>query len=221
MYCNRISILIKKQNSLRKKTPLRLYALIITALSLQITIFAEKFAMRRIIIFTISALIMSAALCGQEKKVYDNGYLVKVGDTAPDFVIKEAGGSSYRLSDLRGKVVMLQFTASWCSVCRQEMPFIEKEIWIPGRKSGLAVVGIDRDEPLDKVLKFKKDIGVTYPLALDPGADIFGLYALKEAGVTRNVIIDRSGKIIFLTRLFDRDEFDMMKKAIFSELAGK
>lgn len=177
--------------------------------------------MRRIIIFTISALIMSAALCGQEKKVYDNGYLVKVGDTAPDFVIKEAGGSSYRLSDLRGKVVMLQFTASWCSVCRHEMPFIEKEIWIPGRKSGLAVVGIDRDEPLDKVLKFKKDIGVTYPLALDPGADIFGLYALKEAGVTRNVIIDRSGKIIFLTRLFDRDEFDMMKKAIFSELTGK
>ena len=83
------------------------------------------------------------------------------------------------------------------------------------------MVGIDRDEPLEKVMKFKKDIGVTYPLALDPNADIFGLYALKEAGVTRNVIIDRSGKIIFLTRLFNRDEFDSMKKAIFSELARK
>jgi peroxiredoxin len=177
--------------------------------------------MKRILLAAISAVILSVSLNGQEKKVYDNGYIVKVGDQAPDFVINEAGGKSYRLSDLRGKVVMLQFTASWCSVCRQEMPFIEKEVWLPSNKSDLAVIGIDRDEPLDKVLKFKKDIGVTYPLALDPGADIFGLYALKEAGVTRNVIIDRSGKIIFLTRLFDRDEFDLMKKAIFSELARK
>jgi peroxiredoxin len=116
---------------------------------------------------------------------------------------------------------MLQFTASWCSVCRQEMPFIEKEIWKRGMESGLVVIGIDRDEPFDKVLKFKKDIGVTYPLALDPGAEIFGLYALKGAGVTRNIIIDRKGKVIFLTRLFDREEFDRMKKVIFAELAVK
>ena len=188
---------------------------------MQFTIFAKKLKMRKIILFSISAFVLSLVLSGQEKKVYDNGYLIKVGDQAPDFTINEAGGKSYRLSDLRGKVVMLQFTASWCSVCRQEMPFIEKEIWIPGKKTDLVVIGIDRDEPLDKVLKFKKDIGVSYPLALDPGADIFGLYALKEAGVTRNVIIDRKGKIIFLTRLFDREEFDLMKKAIFSELAVK
>ncbi len=89
------------------------------------------------------------------------------------------------------------------------------------KRAGLIVIGIDRDEPVDKVVKFKKDIAVTYPLALDPDADIFGLYALKEAGVTRNVIIDRSGKIVFLTRLFDRKEFDEMKKAIFRELAAK
>jgi peroxiredoxin len=101
------------------------------------------------------------------------------------------------------------------------MPFIEKEIWNPGKEKGLVVIGIDRDEPLEKVAKFKKDIGVSYPLALDLGADVFGLYALKEAGVTRNVIIDRAGKIVFLTRLFDREEFDRMKKVIFSELGIK
>jgi len=69
-------------------------------------------------IAVISATLISASLSGQEKKVYDNGYIVKVGDLAPDFKINEAGGKSYRLSDLRGMVVMLQFTASWCSVCR-------------------------------------------------------------------------------------------------------
>jgi peroxiredoxin len=101
------------------------------------------------------------------------------------------------------------------------MPFIEKEIWLPKKNSGLVVIGIDRDEPEETVLRFKKDMGISYPLALDPGADIFALYALKEAGVTRNVIIDRQGKIIFLTRLFDREEFDMMKIRIFSALEGK
>jgi peroxiredoxin len=159
--------------------------------------------------------------CSQNKKVYDNGYLVKAGDMAPDFTINEAGGKSYKLSELRGKVVMLQFTASWCSVCRTEMPFIEKEIWQEKGSEGLVVIGIDRDEPVEKVLKFKENIKVTYPLALDPGADIFGLFADKEAGVTRNVIIDRSGKIIFLTRLFERKEFEEMKKVIFQELAAK
>jgi len=177
--------------------------------------------MKKGLIVILSAILVNLCLNAQEKKVYKDDYIVKTGDQAPDFMINEAGGKSYKLSDLRGKVVMLQLTASWCSVCRQEMPFIENEIWKPGMKSGLAVIGIDRDEPLEKVLKFKKDIGVTYPLALDPNANIFGLYTLKTAGVTRNVIIDRTGKIIFLTRLFNREEFDRMKKVIFSELGSK
>lgn len=179
------------------------------------------YSMKKSILLTAAFLLFASVSEGQEKKVYENGYTVKVGDMAPDFTISEAGGKSYKLSDLRGKVVMLQFTASWCSVCRTEMPFIEKEIWNEKKGSGLVVLGIDRDEPLEKVLKFKKDIKVTYPLVLDPGADIFGLFAQKEAGVTRNVIIDRKGKIIFLTRLYEREEFDQMKNVIFKELAAK
>lgn len=167
------------------------------------------------------SFLLLSGLSAQENKIYENGYIVKVGDMAPDFTINEAGGRSYKLSDLRGKVIMLQFTASWCSVCRQEMPFIEKEIWSAKKDAGLVVIGIDRDEPADKVIKFRKDMSISYPLALDPGANIFGLYAQKEAGVTRNVIIDRKGKIVFVTRLFDRNEFDQMKKVIFNELAGR
>ncbi len=177
--------------------------------------------MKRIYIIALMFLSANLFSSGQDRKVYENDYLVKKGDMAPDFTVNEAGGKSYRLSDLKGRVVMLQFTASWCSVCRTEMPFIEKEIWKEKKAEGLVVIGIDRDEPVDKVLKFQKDIPVTYPLALDPGADIFGIYALKEAGVTRNVVIDRSGRIIYLTRLYDRKEFDEMKKVIFRELENK
>lgn len=175
---------------------------------------------KNLIVLMISILISDISF-SQVKKVYDDDYLIKVGDTSPDFTIREAGGKTYKLSELKGNVVMLQFTASWCSVCRTEMPFIEKEIWLEKKASGLKVIGIDRDEPVEKVLGFKKDIKVTYPLALDPGADIFGLFARKEAGVTRNVIIDRSGKIIFLTRLYKPEEFKEMKRIIFAELASK
>lgn len=177
--------------------------------------------MKKVTLFFALIVLIFPLVSSQEKVVYEEGYLVKVGDMAPDFVIQEAGGKTYKLSSLRGKVVMLQFTASWCSVCRKEMPFIEEEIWKPGMTKGLVLVGIDRDEPVETVLKFSKDMAVTYPLALDPGADIFGLFAEKSAGVTRNVIIDRKGKIIFLTRLFEREEFDHMKKVIFDELAKK
>ncbi len=95
-------------------------------------------------IFLIAIMYLSVTLFsdGQEKKVYENGYLVKTGDMAPDFMINEAGGKSYRLSDLKGKVVMLQFTASWCSVCRTEMPFIEKEIWQEKKGQDLLLSGL-------------------------------------------------------------------------------
>ena len=58
----------------------------------------------------------------------DRGYIVKVGDKAPDITITYTDGTRKKLSDFRGKIVMLQFTASWCGVCRKEMPFIEKDI---------------------------------------------------------------------------------------------
>ena len=182
-----------------------------------------KKAMRNLLKYSICfLLLLIQSACGHSQKVeYQEGYLVKVGDMAPDFPVKEAGGKEYMLSDLRGRVVMLQFTASWCSVCRTEMPFIESEIWQQLKGTDFSLVGIDRDEPVDKVLQFRKDMKISYPLALDPGADIFGLFAQKSEGVTRNVIIDRKGKIIFLTRLFEREEFEEMKKIIFAELAEK
>ena len=176
---------------------------------------------RKVILPGIMMLILISVQERQiSAQVYENGYLVKVGDKAPDFLIREVDGKEYMLSDLRGNVVMLQFTASWCSVCRKEMPFIEKEIW-QNKNNKLKVIGIDRDEPPETVRKFKHDMSITYPLALDPGAEIFGLYAEKNAGVTRNVIIDREGKIIFLTRLFQIEEFNKMKELIFTELEEK
>ena len=140
----------------------------------------------------------------------DRGYIVEVGDMAPDFKMEFTDGQKTKLSELRGQIVILQFTASWCSVCRLEMPHLEKDVWQKYKDQNVLLIGVDRDEPLETVIAFQKKIGTTYPLALDPGANIFGLFANKEAGVTRNVVIDKTGKIVFLTRLFEEKEYQEM-----------
>jgi len=145
----------------------------------------------------------------------DRGYTVKVGEQAPsDFQLTLTDGTKTSLKDLRGKIVILQFTASWCSVCREEMPHLEKDVWQTYKDKGLFLIGVDRDEPLDKVKKFHADMNISYPLALDPGADIFGRFANKKSGVTRNVVIDRNGRIVYLTRLYDPQEFASMVKVV-------
>lgn len=151
--------------------------------------------------------------------VYENNYLVKVGDVAPDFTLSLTDGNIFTLSQNRGKVVMLQFTASWCGVCRKEMPFIERDIWLPNKNNkDFVLVGIDREEPLEDVKKFAESTGVTYPLALDSNADVFASYAERKSGITRNILIDRDGRIVKLTRLFNEKEFGELVQAIDSLL---
>ena len=148
------------------------------------------------------------------------GYIVRVGDIAPELEMELTEGQKVKLSDLRGKVVMLQFTASWCGVCRKEMPFIESDIWQKHKANpNFALYGVDRDEPVETVKAFAEKTGVTYPLALDPGADHFAKYADRKAGITRNVLIDKTGKIVMLTRLYNEEEFATLCKKIDEMLA--
>ena len=148
------------------------------------------------------------------------GYIVRVGDIAPEMDMELTDGQKVKLSAFRGKVVMLQFTASWCGVCRKEMPFIESDIWQKHKDNkNFALIGIDRDEPVETVKAFAEKTGVTYPLALDPGADHFAKYADRKAGITRNVLIDKEGKIVMLTRLYNEEEFASLCKKIDEMLA--
>ena len=188
----------------------------------------------------IAALaMMTAVSCGNNKntsaKSEDNsaeaaateavqaderGYIVKVGDQVPDFDLMMMDGTTLNIKELQGKVVMLQFTASWCGVCRKEMPHIESEIWqkLKGNPE-FALYGIDLKETPEVTADFAKAIPVTYPLTLDPEGERFALFCDKGAGVTRNIILDRTGKIIMLTRLYDEAEFASMVKLINEELA--
>jgi len=170
------------------------------------------------LIFFLFLLIASFSIAQNSVTADDKGYIVKLGQMAPDFTINYLDGTTKKLSDFRGKIVMLQFTASWCSVCRKEMPHIESKIWQPYKDKGLILLGVDRREPKEKVEMFAKEMNITYPLVLDEESKIFELYAAPNAGVTRNVIVGKDGKIIFMTRLFDEVEFAEMVTIIKNNL---
>ncbi|MBN1252828.1 MAG: TlpA family protein disulfide reductase [Bacteroidales bacterium] len=176
-----------------------------------------KLILKKLSILTITFILLNSILKAQtsESNVDQKGFVIRIGDNAEDFYINYADGrKSEKLSDLKGKVVMLQFTASWCGVCRKEMPHIENDIWKKYKDKGLIIIGIDLKETIDKAQNFSKIMKITYPLALDEEGEIFSLYAHPNAGVTRNVLIDKNGKIVFLTRLFEENEFKEMIKKI-------
>lgn len=169
---------------------------------------------------TVSLAAQAQTTGSTEVKADSNGYVVFDGDMAPDFTVQLTDGSTMTLSEMRGKLVMIQFTASWCGVCRREMPHIESEIWQRHMADpDFVLVGIDRDEPLETVKAFAGQTGVTYPLGLDPGADIYAKYALRDSGITRNVLIGRDGRIIKRTRLYNEKEFRSLVEKIDEELS--
>ncbi len=178
--------------------------------------FASYFLfMKTVISIFAIVLVMITTSCSEKvKEQGDRGYHVKIGDNVENINFDLIDGYDVSLVELKGKVVVLQFTASWCSVCRKEMPYLEKEVWQKHKNDNFILIGVDYDEPLEKVIAFAEKMNVTYPIAMDPDGSIFNKFAYKGAGVTRNVVIGKDGRIAYLTRLFEREEFDHMKDII-------
>jgi len=173
--------------------------------------------MKKVVVFLCFGLsVLTTYSQTRQKEVpADYGYIVKLGQTIPDFDIVLPDGTKTSINALRGKAVMLQFTASWCSVCRKEMPHIEKEIWQKHKDNpNFALYGIDLKEGKEIIDKLKEQTSVTYPIALDLDGKIFYTFAAQDAGVTRNIIVDKNGTIVFMTRLFKEAEFNEMKRVI-------
>ena len=172
--------------------------------------------MHNIVLISLS---LTLSLHSIAQTVNDRGYIVQVGDALPALNINLTDGTQVSPDHLEGKVVLIQFTASWCGVCRKEMPHLEKDIWLKYKDHpDFFMVGIDLDEPLEKVISFGESVGISYPLALDPEGEIFYQFAAQNSGVTRNILSDRDGNIIMLTRLFDQEEFNQMTAEIEKQL---
>ena len=98
------------------------------------------------------------------------------------------------------------------------MPHLESQVWQQFKNEDFILIGIDLKEERKKVEKFIKNTQVTYPFTIDKDGSLFESFTLPNAGVTRNIVLDKTGKIIFLSRLYDEKEFEEMVHLIDSEL---
>jgi peroxiredoxin len=115
-----------------------------------------------------------------------------VGSSAPDFALRSADGPNLRLSEYRGEVVMLNFWATWCGPCRQEMPQLEK-IYARYEDAGFTLLGINVDGDPERARRMATDVGVSFPVLFDDDKTVSRLYDIRAMPVT--VLIDRDGRV--------------------------
>jgi peroxiredoxin len=116
-------------------------------------------------------------------------------DSAPDFALKSTQGGNIRLSEHRGEVILLNFWASWCGPCRQEMPQLNA-LQQRYSKLGFNVVGVNVDKDSALANKILKDIPVSFPVLLDDTGAVSASYNVSAMPTT--VLIDRDGNMRYL-----------------------
>ena len=117
------------------------------------------------------------------------------GQTAPDFALKSSSGQNLRLSEYRGDVVMINFWATWCGPCRQEMPLLE-ELHARYERVGFSLLGVNIDDDSGKAMNMVTELGVTFPVLFDARKEVSKTYEVDAMPTT--VILDREGTVRYI-----------------------
>ena len=131
---------------------------------------------------------------------------------APDFTLHAlSGGANLRLKEQRGRVVMVNFWATWCGPCRQEMPQLNR-LYEKYKSSGFVLLGVNVDEDTSKAADVAAKLGVTFPVLLDTDKAVSKLYDVSTMPST--MIIDRDGKVRYVHRGYLAGYEDSYEKQI-------
>ncbi len=133
----------------------------------------------------------------------------EVSGPAPDFTLRSNTGKNLKLSDFRGQVVLLNFWASWCGPCRQEMPLLEK-LYQRYRKLGFTILGVNVEEDSRQAKRMLKEIRVSFPILFDTQSKVSELYHVSAMPST--VIIDRDGNMRYLHKGYKPGEEAVYRK---------
>jgi len=114
------------------------------------------------------------------------------GQTAPDFVLKSATGENLRLSEYRGDVVMINFWATWCGPCRQEMPLLD-ELYGRYQRVGFNLLGVNIDDDSRRAMAMVNELGIKFPVLFDEDKKVSKLYEVEAMPLT--LLLDREGTV--------------------------
>lgn len=145
--------------------------------------------------------------------------LVKVGEMAPDFTVTLFDGKTVTLSELKGKVVLLNFWATWCPPCREELKRVQQDVIDRYADEQFVFLPISRGEERAAVAAFREQQGYTFPMGLDPERKIYDQYASNY--IPRNFLIDKEGRVAMATVGYEPAEFDLLVEAVQLYLPAK
>ena len=138
-----------------------------------------------------------------------------VSGPAPDFTLKSLGGKNLKLSEMAGNVVLINFWASWCGPCREEMPLLNA-MHKKYEPLGFTVLGVNVEEQADNARGFLRDFPVDFPVLLDSSNQVSKLYNVVAMPTT--VVVDRDGNLRYLHKGYksgDEKKYqEMIKKLV-------
>jgi peroxiredoxin len=139
--------------------------------------------------------------------------LVHVGDEAPAFAVEMVGGGTFDLSAQRGKIVLVNFWATWCPPCVEEMPHLRDEVFRRFKDENFAMICVSREETNEKIAAFAKKKGWSeLPMGGDVDRSIYSQYA--DHTIPRNFVLDHDGTVIFQSIGFEKPDFEKMIEVI-------
>lgn len=142
--------------------------------------------------------------------------IIKVGDTAPVFTVEMLDGRSLSLSEMKGKVVLINFWATWCGPCMKEFQAIpEKLIKRFEGNADFVFLPISREEKRETVqakMEQLKESGIDFPVGIDPDKSIYSQYA--KSYIPRNYIVDKDGKVVYTSIGYEEEEFAQLVNKI-------
>lgn len=134
--------------------------------------------------------------------------LVKEGMQAPDFTVTMFDGTTQTLSALKGKVVLVNFWATWCPPCREELKRVQADIVDRFAGQEFVFIPISRAEERETVAAFREQMGYAFPMGLDPERKIYDQFASNF--IPRNFLIDQEGKVVIASVGYEPEEFDAL-----------
>ncbi|MFO7617162.1 MAG: TlpA disulfide reductase family protein [Bacteroidales bacterium] len=166
--------------------------------------------MRIAVSFLLFALLAFNPAAAQLK---DSSDILQLGEDMPEFTVLTLDRQEVSSDDLYGKVVLINFFATWCPPCNQELPHLEKEVWAKYKdREDFVLMIIDREEPGGKVEEFVKKKGFTMPFFIDPNREVFNLFAKKN--IPRNYLFDKQGRLVLQSTGFKKEDFNTMVKEL-------